>query len=81
MEVRDQRDEALPDVGTVWLRDPVSGRELQVDTGRAATRGASPPPPPSARRAARRRSRARDVRHAICRTDGDWLGALGTVLR
>ena len=81
VEVRDQRDEELPDVGTVWLRDPVSGRELQVDTSRATTRrrfGAA---------AADRQARSakafsrRDVRHAICRTDGDWLGALGTVLR
>lgn len=81
VEVRDRRDEELPDVGTVWLRDPVSGRELQVDTGRRATRERF------AQAAALRHGdtaaalRRRNVRHAICRTDGDWLGAFGTVLR
>nr|MBA2347903.1 VWA domain-containing protein [Solirubrobacterales bacterium] len=81
VECRDQRDEELPDVGTVWLRDPVSGRELQVDTGRAATRRRFGAAAAERHEASAQAFARRGVRHAICRTDGDWLGSLGTVLR
>ncbi|MDQ3632818.1 MAG: DUF58 domain-containing protein, partial [Actinomycetota bacterium] len=81
VEVRDRRDETLPAVGTLWLRDPETGRQLQVDTNRRELRerfaGAA-----SARQAATADALKRlGIRHAVCRTDGDWLGALGTVLR
>lgn len=81
VEVRDRRDEALPAVGTLWLRDPETGRQLQVDTGspRLRERFAAAA---AARHAATAGTLKRlGVRHAICRTDGDWLAALGTVLR
>ena len=80
-EVRDQRDEALPAVGTLWLRDPETGRRLQVDTGDRRLRERF-----AAAAAARHEATAHaclrlGVRHAVCRTDGDWLGPLGAVLR
>jgi len=81
VEVRDRRDEALPAVGTLWLRDPETGRQLQVDTNsrRLRERFAAAA---SARQAETADALTRlGVRHAVCRTDGDWLGALGTVLR
>ncbi len=81
VEIRDRRDETLPAVGTLWFRDPETGRQLQVDTNRSGLRerfaGAA-----SARQAAAAEALKRlGVRHAVCRTDGDWLGALGAVLR
>ena len=32
IEIRDQREQKLPDVGDLWLMDPESGRQLRVDT-------------------------------------------------
>ena len=81
IEVRDRRDEELPAVGMLWLRDPESGRRLQGDTGDRGLRERF------AHAAARRQAEVAGtfkrlgVRHAICRTDGDWLGAMGAVLR
>jgi len=81
VEVRDRRDETLPAVGTLWLRDPETGRQLQVDTNRRRLRERF-----AAAAAARQERtagalRRLGIRHATCRTEGDWLGALGTVLR
>lgn len=81
VEVRDRRDEELPAVGTLWLRDPETGRQLQVDTNDRRLRERF-----ALAAAARHGDTARalkrlGVRHAVCRTDGDWLAALGTVLR
>ncbi len=81
VEVRDRRDEALPAVGTLWLRDPETGRQLQVDTNSRRLRERF-----AAAATVRQDETAGaltrlGVRHAVCRTDGDWLGALGTVLR
>ena len=33
VEIRDRREQELPDVGELWLVDPESGRQLRVDTG------------------------------------------------
>ncbi len=81
VEVRDQRDEAVPDVGVLWLRDPETGRTLQVDTGSAALRKGFAEAAAARHAATAKALERRGVRHAICRTDGDWLGALGAVLR
>ena len=81
VEVRDQRDEELPDVGTLWLTDPETGRRLQVATGKRATRERF------ATAAAQRQAgvaaalRRLEVRHAVCSTRGDWLSGLAQVLR
>ena len=32
IEVRDPREQELPDVGDLWLVDPETGRQLRVDT-------------------------------------------------
>ncbi len=80
VEVRDRRDETLPAVGTLWLRDPETGRQLRVDTNsrRLRERFAAAA---LARQAETAGALTRlGVRHAVCRTDGDWLGALGRVL-
>ena len=38
VEVRDPREQELPDVGEVWLVDPETGRQVRVDTRSAALR-------------------------------------------
>jgi uncharacterized protein (DUF58 family) len=81
VEVRDQRDETLPAVGVLWLRDPETGRQLQVDTNGRAMRERFAGAAAAHHAATAGALRRLGVRHAVCRTDGDWLGALGTVLR
>ena len=81
VEVRDRRDETLPAVGTLWLRDPETGRQLQVDTNRRELRERFAAAAATHREATAGAFKRLGVRHAVCRTDGDWLGALGAVLR
>jgi uncharacterized protein (DUF58 family) len=38
VEIRDVREQELPNVGHVWLVDPETGRKLHVDTGRRRLR-------------------------------------------
>ena len=54
IEIRDPREETLPNVGDLWLVDPETGRQLRVDTRTAGCVSASPP-----RRRPTRRGRAR----------------------
>jgi uncharacterized protein (DUF58 family) len=73
VEVRDPRESQLPDVGVVQLVDPESGRLLEVDTSRRATREAF-------EAAARRRQeqvasalRRAGAAHLVLSTDSDWV--------
>ena len=38
VEIRDPREQDLPDVGELWLVDPETGRQLRVDTSRRRLR-------------------------------------------
>jgi uncharacterized protein (DUF58 family) len=80
-QVRDPRESALPDVGHLWLVDPETGRQMQVDTSRRRIRE------DFAREAARRQEtaaaaiRRAGARHAVLSTDADWLRPLREALR
>ena len=73
VEVRDPREEVLPNVGGVWLVDPETGSPTFVDTASPRLRqrfeGA----------AAEERSQVRHAvvrtgaRHVVLSTEGDWL--------
>jgi uncharacterized protein (DUF58 family) len=81
VEVRDPREEQLPDVGDLWLVDPETGRQLRVDTRRRALRERF------RREAAREREEvAAELRragadHVVLSTRGDWLRDLARHLR
>jgi uncharacterized protein (DUF58 family) len=80
-EVRDPREDALPDVGHLWLVDPETGAERHVDTARSRVRGAyaAAAAEGSARVAAElRHARAQ---HVVVSTQGDWLRSFGEALR
>ena len=77
VEIRDPREQELPDVGDLWLVDPESGRQLRVDTRskklRAAVRrrgggGSRGDSPASCARSA--------SPHLTLSTSGDWLRQL-----
>ena len=81
VEVRDPREQTLPNAGDLWLVDPETGRQLRVDTRDARLRARFE----SA--AAEERSRLATalstlgVRHVVLGTSGDWLRTLAVFLR
>lgn len=81
VEIRDPREDELPDVGDLTLVDAETGREVRVDTGSAALRTRF------AEAAARDRAhvaselRRLRVRHVVLTTSGSWLRSLADQLR
>ena len=63
VEIRDPREQELPDVGDLWLVDPETGRQLRVDTrsreAARALRERRPPPTATRSRASCARSASR----------------------
>ena len=80
IEVRDRREQELPDVGYLWLVDPETGRRIQVDTRRAKTRHAFAAAAASDRVDVARELASLGVAHCALTTDEDWLRALGAFL-
>jgi uncharacterized protein (DUF58 family) len=76
VEVRDPREDALPDVGDLLLEDPETGRQLRADTGSRRLRERF-----AAAAAAERREVAAEIArsgadHVVLSTRGDWLKEL-----
>jgi len=81
VEVRDQREAALPAVGHLALVDPETGAHVRVDSSDRRLRERY-----AAAERAERDAVAADLRHAGARhvvvdTDGAWMRQLGRVLR
>ena len=76
VEIRDPREQDLPDVGDLWLVDPESGPQLRVDTRSRKLRERFAP----RRRRTARSSPASCARsalpHLTLSTSGDWLRKL-----
>ena len=81
IEVRDPREQELPDVGEVWLVDPETGRQVRVDTRSAALRARFAEAAAEERSGVARVLSALGVPHAVLSTEGDWLRALAVFLR
>jgi len=81
VEIRDPREQALSNVGLLWLVDPETGRQLRVDTRSRRLRERF-----AVAAAAERAQVVRDftsvgVRHVVLTTSGDWLRPLVVFLR
>ena len=81
VEVRDPREQSLPPMGDLWLVDPETGRQVQVNTGSARVRRRF-----ERAAAAEREGVAEAIRHAhadhlVLSTEGDWLRDLAGHLR
>jgi len=81
VEIRDRREQELPDVGELWLVDPETGRRLRVDTSRRRLRERF-----AAAAAAEREELAAELRtagadHVVLWTGGDWLRTFAGFLR
>ena len=81
VEVRDPREQELPNVGDLWLVDPETGDQLRVDTRDAKLRSRFAEAAEQERSGLARTLAALGVRHVVVSTQGDWLRALAVFLR
>ena len=81
LEIRDRREQELPDVGEVWLVDPETGRQVRVDTRSPALRARFAAAAAEERSGVARVLSALGVPHTVLATEGDWLRELALFLR
>jgi uncharacterized protein (DUF58 family) len=81
VEIRDPREQELPNVGDLWLVDPETGDQLRVDTRSARLRERFAAAAAEERRGLARTFASLGVRHVVLSTDGDWLRTLAVFLR
>ena len=73
VEIRDPREQALPNIGHVWLVDPETGRKLHVDTSRRRLRERFAEAAETERAALARALASLGLPHLTLSTEGDWL--------
>jgi uncharacterized protein (DUF58 family) len=81
IEVRDPREETLPNVGELRLVDPETGRQLRVDTASARLRERFAQAAAAERGEVARELTSMGVAHVVLSTEGDWLRPLAQHLR
>jgi uncharacterized protein (DUF58 family) len=81
VEVRDPREQELPDVGELALIDPETGARIRIDTRDARLRTRFAAAAADERTAVARQLSRVGVAHAVLTTDSDWLRLLVATLR
>jgi uncharacterized protein (DUF58 family) len=81
VEVRDPREQELPNAGDLWLVDPETGRQLRVDTRDSKLRARFAAAAAEERSGLRRTLASLGVRHTVLSTQGDWLRSLALFLK
>jgi uncharacterized protein (DUF58 family) len=81
IEIRDPREQALPNAGELWLVDPETGRQLRVDTRDRRLRERFAHAAAEERSGLARLLASIGVRHVVLSTEGDWLRPLAIFLR
>jgi uncharacterized protein (DUF58 family) len=81
VEVRDPREQELPNAGDLWLVDPETGRQLRVDTRDSKLRARFAAAAAEERTGLRRTLASLGVRHTVLSTSGDWLRSLALFLK
>jgi uncharacterized protein (DUF58 family) len=81
VEIRDPREQELPDVGNIWLVDPESRRQVHVDTGSKRVRADFAAAAEAERADVALELRSLGVSHVVLSTSGDWLLSLVGFLR
>ena len=76
IEIRDRREQELPDVGELWLVDPETRRHLRVDTGKRSLRERFAAAATAERADVAGAIRSAGAAHVVLATDGDWLREL-----
>jgi uncharacterized protein (DUF58 family) len=81
VEIRDPREEELPNAGDLWLVDPETGRQMRVDTRDGKLRARFAAAAAEERSGLRRTLGSLGVRHTVLSTSGDWLRSLALFLK
>jgi uncharacterized protein (DUF58 family) len=81
VEIRDPREQELPNAGALWLVDPETGRQLRVDTRSERLRSRFAAAAAAEREALARTLASAGAGHVVLTTSGDWLRALAVFLR
>jgi uncharacterized protein (DUF58 family) len=81
IEIRDPREQELPNAGELWLVDPETGRQLRVDTRSPKLRRRFAEAAAAERAQLAKSLASMGVRHALLTTSGDWLRELALFLR
>jgi uncharacterized protein (DUF58 family) len=81
VEIRDPREQELPNVGELWLVDPETGRQLRVDTSRRTLRERFGTEAAAERAGLAATLRELGVDHVVLSTASDWLRAFASFLR
>jgi uncharacterized protein (DUF58 family) len=81
VEIRDPREQELPNAGELWLVDPETGHQLRVDTRSAKLRRRFAEAASAERGGVARTFASVGVRHVVLSTSGDWLRQLALFLR
>ena len=81
LEIRDPREQELPNVGELFLVDPETGRQLRVDTRNARLRERFAAAASEDRLGVARALASLGVRHHTLSTSGDWLRSLAVFLK
>jgi uncharacterized protein (DUF58 family) len=80
-EIRDPREQELVPAGDLWLVDPETGRQVQVDTRRKRTRERFAAAAAQERDEVARALRGAGADHVVLSTSGDWLKTLAGHLK
>jgi len=73
VEVRDPREQELPNMGELWLVDPETGRQLRVDTGKKQLRERFADAAAAEREQIAHHMTQFGAQHVVLSTSGDWL--------
>jgi uncharacterized protein (DUF58 family) len=81
VEIRDPREQELPNAGVLWLVDPETGRQVRADTRSAKLRARFAAAAAEERAEVARTLVSSGARHVVLSTSGDWLRSLAVFLR
>jgi uncharacterized protein (DUF58 family) len=81
VEIRDPREQELPNAGALWLVDPETGRQLRVDTRSERLRARFAAAAAAEREALARTLASAGAGHVVLTTSADWLRTLAVFLR
>ena len=80
VEVRDPREQQLTPMGDVWVMDPETGRQAQVNTSRRRVRERFAAAAAAEREEVAAALRRANADHVVLTTEGDWLRVLARFL-
>ena len=81
IEIRDPREQELPNAGVLWLVDPETGRQLRVDTRSERLRARFGAAAGEERNELAGTLASAGAGHVVLTTSGDWLRTLAVFLR